>query len=294
MKAEQRKEAGRRAAETMERKKASSQQPQIPGSLPIPLIHEGHATEEGRDTGISSSSPVPTEGTLALVQTTQTVPSLSFEPIQGGYEGPHTLSQPTEIRLEPHEPVSRSLQWHRPSLSAGAQSHAGSSLLRGEESLSRSPTQMPADNSTLTVRSEHHAMSLPTSSHTVQIRERQEEHPPSEPSIHSRQTRGSSTSSRHSDEIRKMAEAIRELQECNRELQVSNQVLHDELATVRSRRSSLASTGGRREGRMGLESRPGDSDTPLSKKWIEMDEIQQQKTSPRRILESVLQGKRRD
>jgi hypothetical protein len=95
--AEKRKEAARRAAETRERKKAMQPQ-QIPGSFPT----HNAASKAELPTASRADSPTLTME-ITPPAAMLAVPTLSFEMIQGGYEGPHALLQPAVIDREPHE-----------------------------------------------------------------------------------------------------------------------------------------------------------------------------------------------
>jgi len=90
---------------------------------------------------------------------------------------------------------------------------------------------------------------------------------------------------------------VRELHRDNLAIRKDNQALQEEIAKVRSGRSSLASGS-----QVGLPEPPRTNslaqregtpvnDTPLSKKWAEMDEIQYEGT-PQDVLETILREKR--
>lgn len=283
-KAEQRKEAARKAAETKKRNHASKQN-QIPGAFP----------DEDNVDNADSRTDTPVEDTGgANLPATRTVPTLSFQSIQGGYEGPHALLQPAEIDREPHEPAGTAMVVYR-----------NNEEPEGSQNVRQDDTQTPSMAPSMT-RSSHTIHQIEPPTHTIDLQQHRD---PGEGA--------SVSSSRRSEEMRRMAETIRQLQDNNRNLQDNNRALQDELATVKSRKSSLAShsvVGSERR----LESGHGRSleveeradrpmeyravemnmETPLSKKWVDMDEVEVQQVtrqeSPRRVLEEVLRNNRRD
>jgi hypothetical protein len=98
-KAERRREAAKRAAETRARNS------QTPGSVSARGIGESRMnTPLDTEVEREASPPIP-----------QPVPPLSFGTVEGGFEGPHALLQPAEIRREPHEPARQAARPHQPS-----------------------------------------------------------------------------------------------------------------------------------------------------------------------------------
>jgi hypothetical protein len=300
-KAERRKEAARKASETRKRNKLAHSA-LLPGSFP--------EDDNLRETGPAVASVE----NLAI----QPVLPLTFTAIEGGYEGPHAVAEPPEIRRERHGPAPKPESPQRipvedlveetaPTVPAEETTNPfavrePTNPFAASRSLLRTPRGSPTASQT--------APSLPTrSSHTIV-------------DAVNRRSATSSISSRHEEEMRKMAEAIRQLQESNVQLQESNKALHEEIATVRSRRSSIApssrsiapSSRAHSQPRLemasdnkditaeaGTEQTTGISampmpppETPASRKWVEMDELQFQRDSPRKILESVLEGNRKD
>ena len=243
-KAERRREAAKRAAETRARNS------QTPGSVSARGIDESRMnTPLGTGVEMEREAPPPIP---------QPVPPLSFGTVQGGFEGQHALLQPAEIRREPHEPARQAARQPSP--------------------VENTNNNRPGADETLLVRSPGTGTNtMRETSETLrgediqnQGREDQTSESPtrSDRTRHSRQS-ATSTSSKHSEEIKKMAEAIKDLQR--------------ELATVRSRRSSLASPS-RSESRTEIreierfkERRESSGmeglEAPRQRTWAEMDEI---------------------
>ena len=253
-----RKDPGKAQARSIAARKAAETKKHRDGSLG--LIPGSFPNEEE----LRANTPTLTDnletGTLRSASIPQPLPqplpSLALPAIGGQFEGPYAVLQPTEIAREMHEPVER--------LSAQPVQHD-----EVNEEMSHTWNPFPPG---------------PVS--------RVDRASVSERSRHTSASRRSEESRRRDEDIRQLTEAVRELRKDNQAIRKDNLVLQEEIAKVRSGRSSLASVSHTGPIADVPVTKPMElTDTPLSKKWVDMDEIQFVE-SPRKILESILREKR--